>query len=69
MGIDALDNRDPFSVSLLNGFRCFAFSRVGYYHAGGDNTYHETSLVEIVNIGVVHAILGDDVPYKPKPRA
>ena len=68
-GIDALDHRCPLAVARL-GQLCLATAVQGRdYYTGKDDTHHEPSLVEVIDIVIHDTVLSLNVSYESKPLA
>jgi hypothetical protein len=65
---NALDYCNLFPIARLPYLYVGASFRVCNDYPVGDYAYLETGLVKVVDVGVYHAVFGDHVPHKAKPR-
>ena len=66
---DALDNCNPLAIAWLNKLRPSTSLRTSNNFHGPNNAHLEASLVKVVDVVVVHAILGFGLLHKLEPRA
>jgi hypothetical protein len=64
---NGLNNRNPFSIALLELFRFFTFFGACYDYVGGNFAHYKPSFVEIVDIRIKDAIFRDNIRNKAKP--
>jgi hypothetical protein len=62
-----LNDRNPFSIALLELFRLFTFFGACYDNIGGNFAYYKPNFVEIVDIRIKDAIFRDNIRNKAKP--
>jgi hypothetical protein len=64
---NGLNDRNPFSIALLELFRFSTFFGVCYDHIGGNLAHHKPNFVEIIDIRIRDAIFRDNIRNKAKP--
>jgi hypothetical protein len=63
---NGLNDRNPFSIALLELFRFSTFFGACYDHVGGNFAYYKPSFVKIVDICIKDAIFRDNIRNKAK---
>jgi hypothetical protein len=63
---NGLNDRNPFSIALLELFRFFTFFGACYDHIGGNFAHYKPNFVEIVDIRIRDAIFRDNIRNKAK---
>jgi hypothetical protein len=64
---NGLNDRNLFSIALLELFRFFTFFGAYYNHISGNLAYYKPNLVKIIDIRIRNAIFRDNIRNKAKP--